>query len=309
VDNYCTNAGLCSRSLVPCAFDGDCSVLAPEVVETDSNGIATDILTLRLIEDPDSVVVTVKGSTLLTNHTVTKTVNLGPADPVASIVSDPPLGQRTGLPFQLDGTASTFDPQVNPECYDWSILSNKAVFDAAAGAGCVTCNLLIPSSCRTQCTDRGPALSILTLAIGTVGAADLDQDLAVTLRVSDDPSIVCNNTQPVDESKFSQFSDTESYLIRCDLTDPLVEAGPDRFESLSANNGTVELTLTATASDPEDTELHYNWDCGNGQGQQGDGLSTVTCTYTTEGTNTATVTVQNDCGRAAQDSLIVQINP
>jgi hypothetical protein len=309
VDNYCTSAGQCSRTPADsCSVDGDCVVVAPEVVETDSNGIATDILTLRLIEDPDSVVVTAKGSTLLTTHTVTKTVNLGPADPVASIVADPPLGQRTGLPFQLDGTASTFDPQVNPECYDWSILSNKAVFDATAGVGCVICNLNIPSSCRTQCTDRGPVRSILTLAIGSVGAADLDQDLAVTLRVSDDPSIVCNNTQPVDETKFSQFSDTESYLIRCDLTDPLVEAGPDRFESLAANNGTVELTLTATASDPEDTVLHYDWDCGNGQGQQG-ADSTVTCTYTTEGTNTAKITVLNDCGRSAQDSLIVQINP
>jgi hypothetical protein len=290
----------------------------PEAVFTDQDGIATDTLSLRLIEDPDSVVVTAKGTTLLTNHVVTKTVNLGPVDPEAIIEVDPPIGQRVGYPFQLDGSNSTFDPQVDLTCFEWDILYGIPIFDVTED-GCVPCQNPDPFNnpnplCTTGCVDRGSNRSVVTLSLGDPGNELLDQNLSITLRVSDDPTIVCQNDLPVDDrSKFSPFLDTETYLIRCDLTDPLVEAGGDRFESLSAQGGTVSLTLTATSSDPEDIPpLDHRWDCGNGIVQDPliDGVGeTFTCVYVTTGTFTATVEVENDCGRSVQDSLIVQINP
>lgn len=281
-------------------------------VTTDANGVAIDELTLRLNEDPDEVTVTVKGTGIQASRTVSKVVNLGPVDPVANIDANPPDGQRLGLPFQFDGSGSTFDPQVELECFEWSILSSKLVFDSDENLGCAPCpNPSNPAFCRKSCVGRGPNLSVLTLSVGDVDnvSPTQDQDLAVTLRVSDDPTISCvNGTLPQQEdAKFSPFPDTLSYQIRCDLTDPIVEAGNNQSGSLAS--GPVSFNLQAIASDPEYPNLSYQWTCGAGTPEPPSGIGqSITCTYDSPGPHTAIVTVTNDCQRQASDSVTLTVN-
>jgi hypothetical protein len=154
---------------------------------------------------------------------------------------------------------------------------------------------------------------VLALLMGTENDQDLDQDLAITLRVSDETGIVCTNDQPInDPGLLSQFAATESYVIRCDLTDPNVEAGGNKFASLAndANpDGDVLISLTpALASDQESPALDFVWTCGNPLNEVFQ-TETATCTYSTEGSFTVTLTVTNACGRTAEDTLVVNINP
>jgi hypothetical protein len=302
VHNVCDAAGQCTRSGGPCSNDDDCPVLPPEAVETNASGIATDSLTLRLIEDPDEVVVTAQALGATASTTVQKIVT-GPANPVAVISATPSGGQLTGLPFLLDGSGSTFDPEVDGiTCYDWSIVSSNAPFEP--GDSCVPCS---GAGCTAACSTRSAVDPIVVLTIGQQGNPDLDQDLTVTLRVSDDPSIVdeCTDSGMPDDNKFSASVDTISYLIRCDLTDPMVDAGPDVFASLGGE-GQVPVALSAVAFDPEDPDLDYVWNCGNGTGGT---EQTVTCVYETAGVFAASVTVENDCGLTSEDSLVVTIVP
>ena len=289
--------------------EGTCSIIAQI---TDANGVAFDTLKLRLIEDPDAVEVTGQFTNVLARVQVTKSVNLGPVDPVAIIETVPDDGQRTGFPFSFDGSDSTFDPQVEITCFDWSIVSSEGDFEQL----------------------RGPNLSVVTR---TIAVDEPDQDLTVTLRVSDEPGIDCSNGVDPGDLGFSVFSDTVTYKIRCDLTDPFlanigtqtlsllsdgrqecepsgtckefpsVPCTPEDFEEVCPRF--IPLSLTATASDPEDSTLFYSWDCGNGTTIEGEDES-VTCTYTDNVTVTRTgsVTVQNDCGRTSSDSFTIQIN-
>ena len=274
--------------------------------DTDDVGVATDTLTLKLNGDPNTVTVKVKGTGLEATIEITKVVNTGAVDPVAKIVATPATGQRTGLPFSFDGKDSTKDPNVELTCFDWKITSSKKVF-VGGTSGCATCSTPGSPTCKNSCVTRTPTPEILTLTIGEEGDETLDQDLAVVLRVSDEPAIVddCNNASTPDPSLFGPFPATLNYQLRCDATDPFVEAGPNQAESLSANGGVVTVTLVATASDPEDPHLDYVWDCGNGDGGSG---QTVTCQYTVVDQYTATVIVTNDCGRVKSDSLVVTVS-
>jgi hypothetical protein len=209
-------------------------------------------------------------------------------DPVAKIVAVPSGGQRTGQPFLLDGSGTTFDPQLDITCFEWTVDSSIDANDDVV---------------------RGPSQSTLNLTLGTVGDPTQDQDLTIRLRVSDEPGIVCNNLVTPDPQDMSPFSAVIDYAIRCDVTDPTVNGGSNVFASLAANNGVVSVDLNAVAGDPEDPELEYQWNCGTGGVLVTANGKTVTCEYYTEGTNTAKVTVLNDCGRTAEDSVIVQINP
>lgn len=304
ITNRCIS-GACTLTADLCANDAQCPAADTPSIKTDNSGIATDTLTLRLFEDDDMATVTVKGTNLEQRVEIAKNVNTGPIDAVPNIVPTPTGGQRTGLPFTFDGTTSTHDPQVEIECYNWELFSSKKVFDANS-SGCVECPVPGSVLCSQSCESRSTNNGILALSIGQVGDSSLDQDIAVILRVSDDPSIVCQNGMPVDEDLFSPVQDTLIYPIRCDVTAPFVEAGGNQGGSLSANGGTVSLSLTAIASDLEDTVLAYSWQCGNGQGAAS---QTVVCNYTSQGTFQATVTVTNDCGLTSQDSLVVSIDP
>jgi len=119
--------------------------------------------------------------------------------------------------------------------------------------------------------------------------------------------------------KLSPNVDTLSYVIRCDLTDPVVEAGANVFASM-ANDGvdtddppdgvpdTVSITLTpALATDPEHPELAFVWECRNAANDVF-ATETAVCDYRTQGTFQVKLRVTNLCGLTAEDGLIVQVN-
>ena len=109
---------------------------------------------------------------------------------------------------------------------------------------------------------------------------------------------------------FSQFEDTITYLIRCDFTNPMVDAGPNITRSLANDQnaqGNVVVALSATAFDEEDPNLAYQWDCMTASSPPPG--PTADCSYNTQGTFAPKVTVTNRCGRFVESNLTVQINP
>jgi hypothetical protein len=268
--------------------DGDCPAVSGTSINTDANGIATDILTLRLSEDPETVEVTVQSTVSSTTISVGTNVNSGPS---AQITANPTNGARTGSPITFGATTQA---GVLITCYEWQISSSDPRSNETIYATTPTINK----------------------RYGDPFTRGAEQDLTVQLRVSGQQG-TCASGLP-----FSQFEDSISYRIRCDFTDPTVDAGPNVIRSL-ANDGqgsplTVSVPLRATAFDDEDPCLFYTWDCGtassppacdpNAQDCCGVGAS-VTCEYSTEGTFSPRVTVTNQCGRIAEDNLTVQINP
>ena len=81
---------------------------------------------------------------------------------------------------------------------------------------------------------------------------------------------------------------------------PTVDAGPD--VTLVESNRT--LIVFPTASDPDGQIASYEWDYGDGATSEG---QVAVHTYATKGTFTATVTVTDDVGVTASDSLTVTI--
>ncbi|HXV77196.1 MAG TPA: hypothetical protein VD788_12840 [Candidatus Polarisedimenticolaceae bacterium] len=276
VDNQCS-AGNCVMTGESCTLDGDCRAISPTSIETDSNGIATDILTLRLAEDPASVDVTVQSTVSATTVSVATNVSAGPQ---AQISASPTNGARTGQPITF--TAAT-QSGVVITCYEWTIASSLSG---------------VPDELIFRTTPT------LAKRYGDTYSRSAEQDLQVRLRVSGQTG-ACGASLP-----FSQFEDSITYLIRCDFTDPSVDAGPNITRSLANDqnvDGDVVVALTATAFDEEDAELTYQWDCMTGASPPPG--ATAECKYNTEGTFAPRVRVTNRCGRFVEGNLTVQINP
>ncbi len=68
------------------------------------------------------------------------------------------------------------------------------------------------------------------------------------------------------------------------------------------------VEFTADASDPDDDSLEYVWTFGNGTTESGVSLARPTHTYDTAGTRTVRVTVTDDDGNAATDTVTVAVN-
>ena len=81
---------------------------------------------------------------------------------------------------------------------------------------------------------------------------------------------------------------------------PTVDAGPD--VTLVESNRI--LVVFPTASDPDGQIASYEWDYGDGATSEG---QVAVHTYATKGTFTVTVTVTDDVGVTASDSLTVTI--
>jgi hypothetical protein len=274
VDNQCVT-GSCAATGGTCVLDADCPAVTPGSVETDSNGIAIDVLTIRLAEDPSEVTVMVRSTASSEMVTVGTNVSAGPQ---AQINVTPQNGVRTGTPVTFLGVTQTGIPIT---CFEWTITSN------------------IPSSNETVYTTE-PSIQ---RTYGTLDTRIGEQDLQVRLRVSGQRgSCRANSGLP-----FSQFEDTISYLVRCDFTDPSVNPGSDVVRSLSNSGGEVTVAVNATAFDAEDPDLEYQWDCRNGESVP-PGASAA-CRYDTEGTFNPRVTVVNTCGRFVTAGITVQINP
>ena len=269
-------AGLCGQCIAnsDCDDSNDCT--SDECIGSGTSAICSHTPL------PDGQTCTPEGGG--TGECADGVCGVGPADPVPVIVASPPGVQSTGLPVLFDGSQSTFDPSVEITCFEWTIASSIPANDEVV---------------------RAPDAVFLTRVYGEEGDTSQEQDLAVQLRVSDDPGFVCDNATPPPPGAFGPNVAQILYQIRCDVTLPIVDAGPDRFHQLPDGFPAI-VVLTATAFDPEDPDLDYVWDCGNGtRGTE----RTVTCAYDTVGVFVAVVTVQNDCGLTAEDSLVVTIVP
>jgi hypothetical protein len=301
VNNVCQtdlDVPVCSRSEpeVACTVDSDCPLETPDALETDGNGVASDVLTLRLFLDPDNVVVTAKGTNVEGRAEVSKNVNEGPIEPVALIAVTPTNGQRSGFPFALDGSGSTFDPQVTATCFEWRIVGVDG-----------------------ETIIRGPNEQIVSgLIFGVQDDPADEDDLTIELNVSDNPNITCstNPAIPAEPELFSDLGgDVVSYLIRCDFTPPQVDPIGDEERSINGDGdgNSVSITLTANAFDPQSTDngpgdpgLTYTWDCDNAAGDVQVG-ATVSCEYANLGEKSPQVTVRNRCQLSTQRGLTVTI--
>lgn len=285
VNNQCVDES-CANTGGACVVDDDCPAVSGSSIETDANGIASDVLTIRLADDPETVEVTVQSTVSSTTISVGTNVNAGPS---AQISATPANGARTGSPITFGATTQS---GVVITCYEWQIESSNPANSETIYATSPTINK----------------------RYGDPFTRGAEQDLTVQLRVSGQSGL-CRQGLP-----FSQFEDSISYRIRCDFTDPTADAGPNVVRSLAndAQNGVVSVALRATAFDDEDPCLFYTWDCDtagtppacdpDAEDCCGVGAS-VTCEYQTEGTFSPRVTVTNQCGRIAEDNLTVQINP
>jgi hypothetical protein len=260
----------------------------PTAVKTDSNGNAFDTLLLTLA-DPTSVDVGAVAGSLTEVVTVTKTIASGNQQPQAIITAQPtnPNAQRVGQPVTFSGINSS-DPDGEITCYKWTITSS------------------VPANNEVV---QGPSRTSVTNAYAE------EQLLTVKLQVSDsiDAGSFCVDCQGTPgncgapDSNFSPFDDVldPQYEIVCDLTSPLVFAGPD--QNVTLTGGTVNVILDGSASnDPESGVTDYSWNCGNGTASIPGAVAT--CVYSATGQFNAELTVTNGCGMNATDDVTVTVN-
>lgn len=144
---------------------------------------------------------------------------------------------------------------------------------------------------------RLPALAAIALLAacgddaGTGGTADLDAG-------------VTRDTEPVDtgrpETRPEPDADTGPDEPEAPPEPPIAVAGDD----ISAAAGRP-ITLDGTeSSDPDGTIVRWQWDMGNGVSLQG---PTVSYTYPDEGVFVVTLTVTDDDGLTATDTLTVDL--
>ena len=248
----------------------------PNVVKTNSSGIAVDTLTLDTNDDATVTVGAISGK-LSAESTITKKLSQGNVPPTAEIVITPAQGQRVGRSVVFDGRNSD-DPDGNITCYRWEI-----------------------SSTATERPEVRTGATLFTIS----RVFQAEQVLDVRLQVSDE-SGPCGDT-----TNFNGLDDFESgYEIVCDLQGPEALAGNDQ----TVQGPTVTVTLDGSGSrDPDsgDTIEEFRWDCGNGSPVQ-TGPS-VQCTYTNSSTTarlfTASLTVINECGLFDDDRVNITVLP
>ena len=260
----------------------------PNVVRTNSSGIAIDTLTLDVNDDATVTVGAISGK-LSADAQITKKLSTGNVPPTAAIVASPQQSQRKGRTVVFDGRTSE-DSDGTITCYQWQIDSTDNTRDETVqGATQTTLSRIYPA----------------------------EQTLTVTLRVSDEPDAATtfcrSGGNPAPPSAFNGVEDfINDYEILCDITGPVASAGTDQV----VPGPTAVVTLDASGSDDPDaadTIVNYRWDCGNGQPFQTGTNPTVQCTYSNTTTTailfTATVIVTNDCGLTDDDRVNVTVRP
>jgi len=285
----------------------------PQPVESDSNGRVIDVLTLTVddeVGEGDQVEVTVFSGSLTGSVFVPRSIRGANRLPVANIDLDPSGGQRHGVDVMFDGSGSS-DPDGDPiTCYKWTILSDD------------------PEN-ADEVVQRQTAAAFSRPFDSTL--PDATVTLTVSLQVSDeetDPTF-CDECQGLPgicgaaDSFFSPDADVLTYEISCDPSPPLVNILTGNTTLLlndAINNG---FKLFATSSDPESSILRHIWSCGNNTGSgsgpvpgpvPGPGpdplnpIPSFICFYPTRGDFTVTLTVENNCGQTAQDTVFVTVN-
>lgn len=260
----------------------------PIPIKTDGNGNAFDTLTVTLA-DPTSIDVAAIAGSLTEAITVSKTIASGNVQPQAVITAQPtnPNAQRVGQPVTFSGINSS-DPDGEITCYKWTITSSVPAS-----------NQVVQGPSRTSVTKAYPDEQLLTVKLQVSDSIDA---ASFCVDCQGDPA---NCGAP--DANFSPFDDVldPQYEIVCDLTSPLVFAGPD--QNVTLTGGTVGVTLDGSASnDPESGVTDYSWNCGNGSASIAGAV--VTCTYSSAGSFTARLTVTNGCAMNGTDDVTVTVN-
>ena len=259
-------------------------------LETDDNGFVSDTLTL-VIGDPDDVQVTVRSGTLTDSITVDKFERPANQAPFADVFIDPQNSALINETVIYDGTGSADPDGDTITCYQWQIESTENINSPA-----LACT---PANPRCEIS-QGPSTSIITRSYSA------EQNIAVTLRVTDDPSVVCSPSGPAEDPSVFGGVIAAAYEVVCDRTLPSAAAGPNQVVALNGG-ASVSVPLSGSASfDTESGIVDYQWNCGNGTLLSG---AAVVCDYTTAGTYSATLVVTNGCGLVNQDAAIITVNP
>ena len=271
----------------------------PGSIETNSQGVATDVLTLTE-NDPESVEVTARSATLSGSTTVLVD-NLGiNRPPVALASAIPNIQAEIGATVIFDGSQSS-DPDVEDRitCYKWTITSSVDLPQRD-----LEC---IPQSDRCEVI-QGPGQQTVTKSTGYAE----EQSLNVVLQVTDDPlaNPLCSPSGPA--ANLAAFSTDSSlitgYQIVCVNPSPVARAGANDTVQVG-----MPVDLNGSASTDNTGISNYKWECGNGQEQSGTD-PVVTCTYTFSQAVPfiATLTVTDDdvdCPRTDTDTVQITVVP
>jgi hypothetical protein len=267
------------------------SLLPSTALETDDNGRVSDTLTLAL-GDPSTVSVTVRSGTLSSSLDVNLDETAANQPPFPVIDITPGNSATINDTVIYDGSFSD-DPDGDAiTCYQWQIETGANINGPE-----LACT---PPNSRCEIA-QGPGATFLTRSYNA------EQLIAVTLRVTDDPAVLCAPGGPAEPPSSFNGATVTSYEIVCDRTAPTASAGPNQAVDL-AGNASVGVPLSGAASaDQESGIASYDWNCGNGTPIQS-GVSVV-CSYTSAAVYSATLTVTNGCGMTAVDAVTVTVNP
>jgi hypothetical protein len=259
---------------------------APILVETDANGLATDVLTLT-VNDAYTVDVTASSGTLSGSVQVSKRHTSENTRPTAVITADPPTEQYLSGNVKFYGTDSS-DPDGAITCYQWRIEADR---DADTNG--------VSQETRLW---QGPARLQVSETYFKL------QQVSVTLWVSDDADAgswceSCDDQSPDDcgdpESAFNGAPDSLLYDITC----PTPTASVDDATKNATIGEPVTLDGSSSSSGYAGVAIaDWTWDCGDGNDPvipdpEGD-PGVAVCTYNTVDIYTATLTVTNGCGES-----------
>ena len=265
------------------------------MVTADDNGFVSDTLTVQ-IGDPSPIEVTVRSGILTESVTVTtqETPANQPPDPDIDIRPDG-AAMLDEIVF-FDATDSD-DPDNDPiTCFQWQIETGENIADPGPVLPCSFPNM----RCEVE---QGPLASIITRTYST------QQVLLATLRLTDDPAVLCPPGGPTEPTSSFNAIAASPYEIVCDRTPPVARGGPDQMVALG---GGVSVAVTLDGSNSTDPESQipsdgFSWNCGNGVVIN---LAIATCLYTEPGSPYfARLTVTNNCGQIDTDDVRVFVGP
>lgn len=252
--------------------------LEPASTVTGSNGQAQSLLTLNHLDDPDILVSVLSGGV---EGEVAVTLSVVGANefPQATATLSPFETAQVGQPVIFDGSAST-DPDGDITCYQWEILSDNPDDPA-----------------------NNPQIFQGTATSGLSKSFLNEQNLVVTLRVSDKAGLTCATINalnppgpgnpPEPETAFSPFVFFDDYEITCQNPPPIAEiAGPESYDLVGVFGQTVSLVLDGSLSRDDETPIDdWVWVCGGDLPPQPLGSpAVVRCSYRVLPTATTYVT-------------------
>jgi hypothetical protein len=259
-------------------------------LQTDDNGFVADTLTVQL-GDPDSISVTVRSGSLSAAIAVEKAETQPNRPPLPLLDITPQGSALLNSTVIFDATGSS-DPDGDAiTCYQWQIEASSNISNPS-----LPC---VPPNSRCE-VSQGASNFILTRSYS------VEQVLAVTLRVTDDPAVACSPSGPTESVANFGGVTADSYEILCDRSAPNAGAGANQTVTLGANPSVSVALSGATSFDSESGIVSYEWNCGNGTGTVSG--SSVICVYNAVAVYVATLTVTNGCGMTDVDDVVVTVN-